>query len=106
MSTAIRDDTERDEMSDTEERIVMAFDEESTSEMADWIARVKSEMEREMKRMEMGDDLILMVERRMVFWMMMTSTRNTVMVDDAVSITWVERLVTLVARLSFTITYG
>ena len=44
MSTAIKDDTESDEMSDTEERIVMAFDEEYRIEMADWIARVKSEM--------------------------------------------------------------
>ena len=95
MSTAIRDDTERDEMSDTEEWIVITFEDEFIREMADWIARVKSEMEREMKRMEMGDDLILIVERKMVFWMMMTSTRNIVMVDDAVSITRGGRLVTL-----------
>ena len=47
--------------------------------------------------MDMGDDLILMVERRMVFWMIMTSTRNMVMVDDAVSITRGGRLVTLLA---------
>ena len=86
MSTAIRDDTERDAMSDTDKMIVMAFEDEPTSEIADWIAKMKSEMEREMKRMEMGDDLILMVERMIVFWMMMTSTRNTVMTDDAVSI--------------------
>ena len=64
----------------------LTFEDESTREMADWIARMKSEMERDMKRMEMGDDLILMVERMIVFWMMMTSTRNTVMTDDAVSI--------------------
>ena len=95
MSTAIRDDTERDAMSDTDEMIVMTFEDESTREKADWIARMRSEMEREMKRMEMGDDLILMVERKMVFWMMMTSTRNIVMVDDAVSITRGGRLVTL-----------
>ena len=94
---AIRDDTERDEMSDTEEWIVITFEDEFLREMADWIARVKSEMEREMKRMEMGDGLILVVERRMVFWMMMTSTRNTVMADDAVSITREGRLVTLLA---------
>ena len=106
MSTAIRDDTERDAISDTDEMIVMAFEDESTSEIADWIARMKSEMEREMKRMEVGDDLILIVKRRMVFWMMMTGTRNTVMADDAVSIIRGGKLVTLLVWLSFTITYG
>ena len=50
--------------------------------------------------MDMGDDLILMVERRMVFWMMMTSTSNTVM---AVSMTTGGGLVTLVVWLSFNI---
>ena len=106
MSRAISDETDRVAISATDERIVMTFEDESRREMADWIARMRSEMEREIKRMEIGDDLILMVERRMVFWMMMTSTRNMVMVDDAVSITRVERLVTLVAWLSFNITYG
>ena len=41
MSTLIRDDTERDDMSDTDKRIVMTFEDESTREMADWIARMK-----------------------------------------------------------------
>ena len=50
--------------------------------------------------MDMGDDLILMVERRIVFWMMMTSTRNTVM---ALSMTTGGGLVTLVVWLSFNI---
>ena len=101
---AIRDDTERDAMSDMDERIGMTFEDESTREMTDWIANIKSEIEREIKRMEMGDDLILIVERMMVFWMMMTSTRSTVMADDAVSMAWEGKLVALVIWLPFIIT--
>jgi hypothetical protein len=67
---------------------------------------MKSEMEREMKSMEMGDGLILTVERMTVFWMMMTSTRNTVKDDNAVSITRGGRLVTLAVWLSLAITNG
>jgi hypothetical protein len=67
LSMAIKDDTERDEMSDTDKRRGMNFEDEFTREMEDWIARMMSEMLREMKRMEMGDDLILKEVRRMLF---------------------------------------
>ena len=63
------------------------FDDESTNKMVDWMARMKSEMERDMNRILMGADLILMVKRMKVFWTMMTSTRSTDMVHTVVSIT-------------------
>ena len=59
-------------------------------------------MEREIKRMEMGDNLTIMV----VFWMMMKSTMNKVMADDAVSITRGGRLVKFDVWLALTISYG
>ena len=47
----------------------MTFD-EFTRQMMDWMARMRSETESERKRMERGDDLILMVQRSIVFRMM------------------------------------
>ena len=69
MSTAIRVDTKSEARSDTYRRIVMTFD-EFTRQMMDWMARMRSETESERKRMERGDDLILMVQRSIVFRMM------------------------------------
>ena len=63
------------------------IDEESTKNKVDWMARMKSDMDRDMNRMLMGADLILMVQRMKVFWTMMTSTRSTDMVHTVVSIT-------------------
>ena len=40
------------------------------------MARKKSEIEREMNKMCFGEDLLLMMQRMTVFWMMMTSTRG------------------------------
>ena len=48
------------------------------------MARMKSDMDRDMNRMLMGADLILMVQRMKVFWTKMTSKRSK---DMVVSIT-------------------
>ena len=87
MSTAIRDSTEREDTREIVDAIFKYFDEESTKNMVDWMARMKSEMERDTNRMLTGADLILMVQRMKVFWMMMTITRSTDMVHTVVSIT-------------------
>ena len=60
------------------------IDEESTKNKVDWMARMKSDMDRDMNRMLMGADLILMVQRMKVFWTKMTSKRSK---DMVVSIT-------------------
>ena len=69
MSTAIRDSTEREDTKEIDDDIFRDLDEESTgnTEMVDWMARMKSEMERDMNKMLMGADLILMVQRMKVF---------------------------------------
>ena len=89
MSTAIRDSTEREDTKEIDDDIFRDLDEESTgnTEMVDWMARMKSEMERDMNRMLMGADLILMVQRMKLFWTKMTSTRSTDVVHSVVSIT-------------------
>ena len=89
MSTAIKKSTEREDIKEIDDDIFRDLDEESTKnmEMVDWMARMKSEMERDMHRMLMGADLILMVQRMKVFWTMMTSKRSTDMVHTVVSIT-------------------
>ena len=61
-------------------------------------------MESEINRMEMGDDLVLMVARMMVFWMTMMMTRNTDMAVTVVSIRGVEKLVLFSSWLLLNIT--
>ena len=75
----------------------MNFKDGFTREMTDWMARMRSETDSERKRMEMGDDLILMVQRSIMFWMVITSTRNTDMDEMVVCITIRGTLVTLAA---------
>ena len=89
MSTAIKESTEREDIKEIDDDIFRDLDEESTKNMetVDWMARMKSEMERDMNRMLTGADLILMVQRMKVFWTKMTSARSTDMLHTVVSIT-------------------
>jgi len=77
LSTAMRDKTESDDMivkHVNDSRI----DAGQSSDMRDFVARMRSEIQREEYRMDTWDDLILMVQRARIFWMMMQRERKTI----------------------------